>query len=301
MNNASRIRLAVGKELGEQYAKNENIEFAFVGGSVARGVAEGDSDIDIGVIWKAPPTEDERRDAIHAMSNLDTRFVRVAPFDDDESYWWDDFFIGQNEAGERASGLYVEISHYTCEFLDSVIQDVTKEFDPEPLKQNLFTGILGAIPIAGESRIEVYQDKIRDYPDGLARAIIERYAQIDFYSAWKKFIRRGENLYLVYQQFCEVQEKLLYICLALSRTYSTAFTWINLRPELIAVAPADFIPRMRSVFSLPPDRGAEVLKQLVHETYDLIETQFPDAKVDWWRSVFDWERTFWEEAPCPIS
>ena len=97
-----------------------------------------------------------------------------------------------------------------------------------------------------------------------------------------------------------VQEKLLRISLALSREYFSTFKWLFHNPELITVAPDDFIPRLRSVFSVPLDAGAEVLHELVHETYDLIERQFPDAKVDWWRSVFDHERTFWEEAPLPI-
>ncbi len=86
----------------------------------------------------------------------------------------------------------------------------------------------------------------------------------------------------------------------LRREYFSTFKRIFQNPELLTVAPDDFVPRLRSVFSLPPDVGAEVLHELVHETYDLIERQFPDAKVDWWRSTFDHERTFWEEDPLPI-
>ncbi len=300
MNTASLARLRVAEELASYYARYQNVELAIVGGSVARGVSDGHSDIDFGVFWKAPPTDDERKDAIHSMSNLDTRFVRIFPFVSEGCFWEDDFYVGQNEAGDLASGISVEVCHYTCDFLDSVVEEVTKSFDPDPIKQNLLTAMLESIALVGESRVEAYRGRMRDYPDDLARAVVERYAQIDFYSNWKKSLRRGENLYLVYAQFCDIQEKLLRISLALSRKYFSTFKWIFQNPELLAVAPDDFVPRLRSVFSLPPDVGAEVLHELVHETYDLIERQFPDAKVDWWRSTFDHERTFWEEDPLPI-
>ncbi len=300
MTPASQVRLAVARELAEKFASYETVEVACVGGSVGRGVADGHSDIDFGVFWSVPPTDDERRDAVHAMSNLDGRFVRFLPFDASESGWADDFYVGQNEAGERASGLCVEISHYTRDFLDSVIRDVTQGFDPDPVKQGLLTGILDSIALVGESRIEEWRSRIRDYPDGLARAVIDRYAQIDYFSNWKKSLRRGENLFVLHAQFCELQEKLLRICLALSRRYFCGFKWIYQNAELMTVAPESFIPRLRSVFSLGPAEGAEVLRRLVHETYDLIEAQFPEARVDWWRSVFDFERSFWDESPLPI-
>ena len=76
MTPASQVRLAVARELAQKFASYETVEVACVGGSVGRGVADGHSDIDFGVFWSAPPTDDERRDAVHAMSNLDERFVR---------------------------------------------------------------------------------------------------------------------------------------------------------------------------------------------------------------------------------
>lgn len=300
MNHASVLRLDVAKELAAKYMILGNVEVAFVGGSVARGIADGHSDVDFGALWKAPPTDDERRQAIEAMSNLDTRFVRLFPLDPEENCWQDDFFIGQNRAGERASGLLVEVSHHTSDFLESVIRDVTEKFDPDPLKQNLLTGVTDSLAMIGENRIAEYRDRIRVYPDDLALAVINRSAQVDFYSNWKKFLRRGENLFLIHRQFCEIEEKLLRVCLALSRQYFSTFKWVFQGPDRLTVAPKDFLPRLRSVFSSQPEVGAEVLRNLVHETYDLIEDQFPEAKVDWWRSVFDHERSFWEEPPFPI-
>ena len=60
MNTASLARLRVAEELASYYARYQNVELAIVGGSVARGVSDGHSDIDFGVFWKAPPTDDER-------------------------------------------------------------------------------------------------------------------------------------------------------------------------------------------------------------------------------------------------
>lgn len=44
-------------------------------------------------------------------------------------------------------------------------------------------------------------------------------------------------------------------------------------------------------------KGAALLAELVEEVYDLIEAMYPHLDVEWLRSVFRYQRPFWDEAP----
>ena len=54
---ASVWRTAVGRRLGALYAAQPNVAAMLVGGSAARGISDGYSDLELGVFWHAPPTD----------------------------------------------------------------------------------------------------------------------------------------------------------------------------------------------------------------------------------------------------
>ena len=64
MNNASRWRRAIADRLAAIYAHNPYISAVLLGGSTARGHADQYSDIELGIFWYQPPTDEERRAVI---------------------------------------------------------------------------------------------------------------------------------------------------------------------------------------------------------------------------------------------
>src|SRR6266699_4371793 len=64
MNVASAWRYALAQKLAPYYCTNPKVAAMAVEGSVARGYADGSSDIDLVVFWTKPPTEKQRRDII---------------------------------------------------------------------------------------------------------------------------------------------------------------------------------------------------------------------------------------------
>jgi hypothetical protein len=55
--------------------------------------------------------------------------------------------------------------------------------------------------------------------------------------------------------------------------------------------------RLRSVFALPTPEGAAVLRNLVEETYDLVELHLPEVDVEHLRTLFRSDRRPLETLP----
>src|SRR5947209_2177409 len=78
MNAASQWRLALAQHVAGAYAANPNVAAVIIGGSVARGHSDRYSDIEVGVFWRQPPTDEERRSAAEATGG---EVHRLYPYD----------------------------------------------------------------------------------------------------------------------------------------------------------------------------------------------------------------------------
>ncbi len=296
----SRWRMGIAVSVAESYIGQTEARVIFVGGSTARGHADGYSDIELGMFWDADPTVEERRRAIANIREADPQFIYVSDFDPAEEYWYDAFYIGTDVSGRRASGVSVEICHYRVEIFERVLDEVVSKFDPDDLKQNLLSGVQTGIPFHGEEQMRTWQEKMRVYPEGLAEAVVKKNAQIENFRVWRSWIERNENLLLLHQALVEVGTKLLRIILALNRKYFYGLNWSFCDVEEFEVQPKRFIDRLRNVFRIDPESAVSEISALVLETYDLVEEMMPEMKLAWYRSVFLFRRTKWEVAPRTV-
>ena len=91
MTPASAARRAAAERIAPVYAANPKVAAVILAGSTARGHADRFSDIELGVFWHEPPTDDERLAAIEqAGGELET----VYPLEDDA--WYDDWKLGRH-------------------------------------------------------------------------------------------------------------------------------------------------------------------------------------------------------------
>jgi len=62
VNNQNEIakRRALAQIVAPAYAKNPKVAGVLLAGSVARGIADQFSDIEIDIFWHAPPTDEDR-------------------------------------------------------------------------------------------------------------------------------------------------------------------------------------------------------------------------------------------------
>lgn len=61
-------RLAIAEKAAAAYIANPRVAAVLVAGSVARGLADTNSDIELDVYWSHPPTDDERVAAVEGVS-----------------------------------------------------------------------------------------------------------------------------------------------------------------------------------------------------------------------------------------
>jgi hypothetical protein len=288
-------RLPLARRVAAAYGANPHVAATFVGGSVARGDADRFSDMEVGVLWHQPPTDDERLASAEATGG---DVHRIYPYEPEEEVWQDNLFLGHLAAGQRSTGVLVEVVHNTTEFIECVLDDVLVRYDPAELKQNLMAAFVHAVPVYGEALIEAWRSRAAVYPRELALAVIKRHVQIESFRTVDILFERGNNLMLVYDTLVKVSKELLYLLLALNRIYFySSFKWIHLQIPQMQITPPDLQRRLTLVFQSEPHAAIQELLLLVEQTYDLIEKEMPEVDVERFRFFFRYRRQPWDQPP----
>ncbi|NOK61995.1 MAG: nucleotidyltransferase domain-containing protein [Chloroflexi bacterium AL-W] len=94
-----------------------------------------------------------------------------------------------------------------------------------------------------------------------------------------------------------MQQQLLRVLLGLNRVYYFGFKWLDVVAERLQYKPDNLTQRFAQVFQGDPATGAQELSTLVDETYDLIEYHVPQIDVARLRTIFQYQRPVWDEAP----
>jgi hypothetical protein len=294
MNAASRWRRKLATRIAPIYAANPHVVAVLLGGSAARGHSDRYSDIELGLFWRHPPTDAERRAAI---AEIGGDLIALYPFDAQEQVWCDDLMLGRRAPGSSHSGVLVELVHYTQATVERTLNAMLEQHDPDELKQNLLAGIVDGLPLHNASLIQRWQRRAADYPEELAVAVVRRHAQIDHFWRWRLWLDRGSNLTMLYASYVQIQQKLLHVLLGLNRVYYFGFKWLDAVVARLSIAPPDLLQRLGSVYQAPPDKGAIQLASLVEDTYTLVEQHLPQVDVARLRDVFRYERPLWDGPP----
>ena len=289
-------RLPLARRVAAAYSTNSHVAAAIVGGSVSRGHADRFSDIEVGVFWHQPPTDAERLASAEATGG---DVQRIYPYEPEEEVWEDNLFLGHVAAGQRSTGVLVEVVHNTTEFIERMLDDFLVHYDPSELKQNLMAAFIHAVPVHGEaSRSKHGVRALAVYPRELAVAVIKRHVQIESFRTIDMLFERGNNLMLVYDTLVKVSKELLYLLLGLNRIYFySSFKWIHLQIAQMQSTPPDFQRRLSQVFQSDPRAAIQDLVLLVEQTYDLIEKAMPEVDVERFRFFFRYRRQPWDQPP----
>lgn len=294
MNEASIWRRDLARRIAPVYADNPKVAAVILGGSSARGCADRFSDIEIGVFWHEPPTDEER---LAAVERAGGDLIRLYPYDPAEEVWEDDYMMGRAAPDALQSGVLLEVPHYTVEFTGRVLREVLEEYDTSDSKQNLIAGVHGGVALYGGDLIARWQAQTAHYPDGLALAMVRAHAQIDHLWRVEMLLARGNNLPMLYWMYSNIAQKLLRVLIALNRVYYIGFKWLDRQAEGMRIAPPDFAGRIKAVFSDPPAEGGRLLAELAEETYNLVEAEMPEIDVDRLRRILRYKRPPWDRMP----
>lgn len=201
------------------YAAHPSVEAIVLGGSVARGTAAADSDIDLGIFWRELGHERERGDLLSRLSGELHRTV-----DNSERYSSDN---------PRREGLIeiiavttsdsttwaVDLEHETVTGTDRVISEVVDSLDTSLERQELISVIDIGIPLHGESLVRQWRERAVYSDEFMNRVVCENLLGIgQKLLATKKWGDR-EEWFSVQESLLDVARRLFLTLLSLNRKW----------------------------------------------------------------------------------
>jgi predicted nucleotidyltransferase len=268
--------------LAERLGAIRGIRAVVLGGSHARGRAQPDSDIDLGLLYSeaAPFSVQSVRELAEAVN--DTARPVVTEF-----YEWGPWVNGGawlTVGGQRVDFLYRSVEH-----LERVIAEAEAgRYELHYLQQPPFGFFsatnLGEIAVCvplfdPEGRVDALKRRVADYPEALRRAVVRDYlfmAEFNLAAFAGKFAARADA-YGAAACLSRAVNELVLALFALNRRYP-----INDKTALAEVAeferaPRAFGPRLQKTLghlgASPAELGAAVesVVQLLRETIDLAD------------------------------
>jgi hypothetical protein len=279
-------RLALARLIAPVYAKHRKVVAVGLGGSVSRGYADRSSDIEIGVFWAEPPTDDERMEAFEQAGGTQQRLFA---YDPQLEEWTEDYAVHT---------VKIDVVHRTYASTERHLADVTQRCDIALPKQGLICAIQHMVPLHGATTLERWQARTAIYPDELARAMVAAHLMFGPHAFLELLAERNDFLPL-YEIVCRAQKQVLLVLSGLNRVYlpHTRFKWIGHLLRELRIAPPDLALRLEQMFGAPPPTAVAQLGHIIDETLALVELHMPEIDTATVRAQVNQQRAVWEHPP----
>lgn len=264
---ASRYLLSLATRIAEVYVAHTEAVAAMVMGSVALGLCDNYSDIDMAFYYAELPSEEALEAARKQLGGS-------------ERVWT----IGDREEGAfieafRLHGVECQLVHETTDSLAQQFATVQEKLEVDSPLQKALSGMLDGVALHGEAVIGEWKARAADYPDALARAMVEKH--LDFFPIWSAYewlAPRDITLWL-YQTLVESAQNLVCILAGLNRLYFSTFQFKRAHRFLakMTIAPPDCAARLDHLFQTEPAEAVRLLHDLVRETIGLVERHLPEV------------------------
>ncbi len=263
-------RVLVAESMAPRYAANDGVAAVLLAGSVARGLADGRSDVEVDVYWHRPPGEEERR-AVVDDAGWDWVYAEI-----DDNEWAD---------GVRVDGVKVDVSQFTTATIDGYLEAL-RSGDTEPELQVRATALLDGRSLAGADLIEAWRARLSPYPDVLALAMVEGGLPPRPVERLE-MLRARDDPVLLTRDLVEGIHGLLDALFAVNGRYvpHPHHKWLTFECSQLTLAPANLEARLRRVLAAPRD-GVDDFVRLTEETFDLVEEHVPAYDVQAARAEF---------------
>jgi hypothetical protein len=269
MTPESEYLLNLAKRNVQAYLPLPQVRAAMVTGSVALGLSDHYSDIDMMIYYDALPSDDQLLSA--RLRNGGTELLwRV-----------DNRTEGELMESYRVQGVECQIAHATIAAWERDMAIVLEQHDVKTPLHKALSGTLEGIPLYGTELINAWKDRIANYPPALAQAMVEQHLQ--FFPLWSvqpQLAARDAKLWH-YQILTEASNNLLAIVAGLNRQYFTTFQFKRMQHFVtqLSIAPFDFASRLDRLFTAEFPAAALEMEALVGETIDLVAQHMPQIDV----------------------
>ncbi len=284
MNSRSQYLLELAKRNLKAYIANPKTKAAMVTGSVAQGLCDEYSDIDMSIYYEELPSEEELELARQQNQGSERLWIMGDP---NEEAFAEAYLV---------NGVECQFGHVTIKQWENDISKILEQHDVKTPMMKAMSGTLICIPLYGETLIQQWKARVTNYPDALAQAMVEQYLQ--FFPLWgsQKHLAERDATLFYYQILVESAQNLLGVLSGLNRLYYSTFQFKRMGYfiEQMSIAPTNLTSRLESLFSAEPDVAANQIEQLVQETLDLVDTYMPQVDTSSVRRRVGWRKQPWQ-------
>lgn len=275
MSTISETFLEIARQHTTVCHQNRHIKAILVTGSVAKGLADDNSDIDIIMYYDKLPSEAE------------FEAYRQAAFDSGGG------FYGGNATEGFALYQFIDgLRHDFAHALLSETEELLAKFLAEPdlennNKQIMLDGILTGIPLKGAEITQKWKDQLANYPPQLGEMLVKKYLR--FRPHWvlqKMGVDRHEVIFLQ-EELLNAMQNIFGVLCGLNKLYHPGkIKGLNHTVAKMQLAPSNVASRLPGLFLVDGQTAVNQLKQLIEETIALVETHLPEFDTTPTRKLF---------------
>ena len=245
------------------YMQNAKVEAVLLGGSVSRDWQDEYSDIELMVLWKESPTEEDRKRPVHLSNG---NMIDFHPYEEEE---WSETYVAQ--------GVKFEISNFLTSTIQNICHDVTMKFETDLNKQFLVAFIHEGIPLGGEEVIQLLKESVKDYPEDLSIAMIRDNMYLGNRWSNREALLAREDWLMLYKVIVSAEEKIMGMLFGVNRLYvhHPAFKWQKNSLENMTIVPKDITSRLTSILMEHPEKGIRDVEMMIDQIYQLIQKEYP--------------------------
>jgi predicted nucleotidyltransferase len=229
MNDVSKQLLILARKNAAAYIAISKTRAIGVAGSVARGQADISSDIDMSIYYEELPSQKEFNAAYIQNQGSD---YKVYADEREEGAFVEQYFI---------QGVRCDFGHVTIERFECDMKKLLEECNPDNPLLNVLAGIVDMLPLYGNELIEKWKEKLANYPDKLAQAMVKKH--LHFRGLWvvKNYgIERDDVLFLT-DELLQAVKNIIGVLLGLNKFYhpvnSVPFKRMDKFINKMAIAP----------------------------------------------------------------
>jgi hypothetical protein len=254
-------RIVLAERAAVAFRANPKVAGVLIAGSVARGLADEDSDIELDVYWSAAPTDADREAAVES-AGWTRSYGEV-----DEVEWADGYLVDD---------VKVDTSGFLTSTIDGYLDAALDRADTEPEFQVRITALLHGRVLHGHELIDSWRSRCADYPAALGLAMVGKGLQL-----WPRhrlaMLAARDDVLLLHRDLVDNLQGILDALFGLNRVYAPHpfHKWLEWEATLLPVAPTDLVERIRGTLVADPSDAVEQISALTHDTFDLVEKQVP--------------------------
>ncbi|WP_420643968.1 nucleotidyltransferase domain-containing protein [Candidatus Leptofilum sp.] len=264
MNQTSQDRLELARQNTAVFQQNSHIKAILVTGSVAKGLADDNSDIDIIMYYDELPGEEAF--AAYQQAALDSG---------------GGFYGGNAQDGwalfQYIDGIRHDFAHAKLQEAETLIDDFLSK--PNLEENNLLIaldGMLTGLPLKGAEITDSWKTKLASYPPELGDMLVKKHLR--FRPHWvlqKMGVDRNEVIFLQEELLTAVQNIFGVLC-GLNQLYHPGkIKGLDYTVAKMQIAPTNVASRLPALFDTDMQTAVNDLKTLIEETIRLVETHMP--------------------------